>query len=424
MHYNRKPIAQCIEDDPWSHLCLNIESDTLQQHRPHPIVNIAGSTILHQHEISFATGTSHCRAHAFAKMLAAAVIDGEYQPMPSLKVARNEGQEQASTGRVLWIDSVHSFYTCCSIIEDIRHSVTTTLDNSNFKFMCLDDLGVFNERDIYVHQHIFKAIEEFKPTVIIFDDLDHLTPECGMIHADNFYLALREHLDHHEVAVLCVAYNLLGRAKGTAGYIGRRLFPIANSVFRISNRGTTAVVQRVKGIACDDQFECAFNINDNNMPQEVMLEPETATLAQRFVEANAVQDIFTAVIPQDQSLTPDQLVEKLNKRQEQMNRVNRNRQLIASALAQRVLNRDPNGNYSVNPDIYSSQSGTANRFDSDLIKNYVDKLQKANAIPYIPKQKGISILTYFNRSAHPSHRTKTPPAQSVKSIKSVNSVDK
>ena len=332
-------------------------------------------------------------------MLAAAVIDGKYQPMPSLKVARTEGQEEDPKGRVLWIDSVHSYYTCCGIIEDIKRSVTTPLNNSNFKFMCLDDLGTFNERETCVHYHIFKAMEEFKPTVIIFDDLDHLTPECGMIHADNFYLMLREYLDFHEAAVLCVAYNLLGRAKSTAGYIGKRVFPIANSVFRISNRGTTAIVQRVKGIACDDQFECAFNINDNNMPQEVILEPETATIAQRFVEANAVQDIFTAVIPQDQSLTPDQLVEKLNKRQEQMNRVNRNRHLIASALAQRVIQRDPDGNYTVNPDIYSSQAGAANRFDSDLIKNYVDKLQKTNDIPYIPKPKGITVLTYFNRPA-------------------------
>ena len=397
MHYNRQPIAQYIDDDPWSHLCLNIELDSLQEYRPHPIVNIAGSTILHQHEITFATGTSHCRAHAFAKMLAAAVIDGKYQPMPSLKVARHEGQEQPSTGRVLWIDS----YTCCGIIEDIKHSVTTPLNNSNFKFMCLDDLGTFNERETCVHYHIFKAMEEFKPTVIIFDDLDHLTPECGMIHADNFYLMLREYLDFHEAAVLCVAYNLLGRAKSTAGYIGKRVFPIANSVFRISNRGTTAIVQRVKGIACDDQFECAFNINDNNMPQEVILEPETATIAQRFVEANAVQDIFTAVIPQDQSLTPDQLVEKLNKRQEQMNRVNRNRHLIASALAQRVIQRDPDGNYSVNPDIYGAERNPANCFDSDFIKNYVDKLQRASDIPFIPRQKGINVLTYFNRSAHP-----------------------
>ena len=400
MHYNRRPIAQCIEDDPWSHLCLNVEFEQLAETAPHAIVDIAGSTMLHQHEITFATGLSNCRAHAFAKMMAAAIIDGKYAPMPSLKVAKHE-EEHDSNGRVLWIDTVHSYYTCCGIIRDIKHSVSENANNDNFMFMCLDDLGVFNERETKVHHHIFKAINDFKPSVIIFDDLDHLTPECGMVQAENFHLRLREYLDYHDVAVLCVAYNLLGKMKGTAGHIGKQLFPIANNVFRISNRGTTAVVQRVKGISCDDQFECAFTINDDNMPQEVILEPENATLAQRFVEATAVQDIFTAVIPQNQSLTPDQLVDKLNKRQEQMNRINRNRHLIACALAQKILNRDSNGRYTVNPDIYEAGNNVANRFDMDFIKKHIDKLQKANEIPYIPRQKGINVLTYFNRPAHP-----------------------
>lgn len=405
MHYNRQPIAQCIEDDPWSHLCLNVEHEQLQEIKPHAIVSIAGSTMLHQHEISFATGTSNCRAHAFAKMLAAAVINGKYSPMPSLQVAKREGQEQDTKAKVLWIDSVHSYYTCCGIIQDIKQSVNNIANNDNFMFMCLDDLGAFNERDECVHDHIFRTIVDFKPTLIILDDLDHLTPECGMMHAENFYLMLREYLDFHEVAVLCVAYNLLGRAKSTAGYLGKRLFPIANNVFRITNRGTTAIVQRVKGISSDDQFECAFNINDNNMPQEVILEPETSSFAQRFIEANAVQDIFTAVIPQNQSITPDQLIDKLNKRQENMNRISRNRHLVASALAQKVLVRNSDGNYSINPDIDDSNRNGDNSFDTGFIKKYIDKLQKNNTIPYIPRQKGISVLTYFNRPARPSSRS-------------------
>ena len=400
MHYNRQPIAQCILDDPWSHLCLNVEHQQLNESAPHAIVNIAGSSMLHQHEITFATGTSNCRAHAFAKMMAAAVIGGDYKPMPSLKVAKHEGQQDGN-GRVLWIDAVHSFYTCCGIIHDIKRSASTPVNSDNFMFMCLDDLGTFNERDIQVHHHIFEAINNFNPTLIIFDDLDHLTPECGMMRADNFYLQLREYLDHHEVAVLCVAYNLLGRMRGTAGHIGNRIFPVANNVFRITNRGTTAVVQRVKGITSDDQFECAFIINDDNMPQEVILEPQNAALAQQFVEATAVQDIFTAVIPQNESLTPDQLVDKLNKRQEQMNRINRNRHLIASALAQRILNRDSDGNYIVNPDIYDAERNPANRFDMDFIKKHIDKLKKTSEIQYIPRQKGINMLTYFNRPAQP-----------------------
>ena len=399
MHYNRQPIAQCIIDDPWSHLCLNVEHEPLGQSRPHAIVNIAGSTILHQHEISFLTGTSNCRAHAFAKMIAAAVIDGDYSPMPSLKVAKHEGHENEHTDRVLWIDSVHSFYTCCGIINDIKRAVSTPVNSSNFMFMCLDDLGVFNERDMDVHYHIFKIISEFKPNVIIIDDLDHLTPECGMFQADNFYLQLREYLDYHDVAVLCIAYNLIGRAKNTAGHIGKRLFPIANNVFRISNRATTTIVQRVKGITCDDQFECAFNMNDKNMPQEVILEPDNSALVERFVEASAVQDIFNAVIPLNQSLTPDQLVDKLNKRQDQMNRVSRNRHLIASALAQKVLIHDANGNYTLNPDICDTKKNTDNRFDLDFITKYTDKLQNTSEIPYIPRRKRINMLTYFNRPA-------------------------
>ena len=243
----------------------------------------------------------------------------------------------------------------------------------------------------------------------IIDDLDHLTPECGMFQADNFYLQLREYLDYHDVAVLCVAYNLLGRMKGTAGHLGYRIFPVANNAFRISNRGTTAVVQRVKGVSCDDQFECAFTINDNNMPQEVILEPQNAQLMQRFVEATAVQDIFTAVIPQQQSLTPDELLDKLNKRQEQMNRINRNRHLIASALAQNVLNRDSNGNYILNPDIQASGHDTINPFNMDFIKQYADKLQKTNKIPFIPRSKGINMLTYFNRPARPSDHPRNHP---------------
>lgn len=400
MHYNRKPITQFIEDEPWSYLCLNVEFENLSESAPHAIVNIAGSTILHQHEITFATGMSNCRAHAFAKMIAAAVIDGKYAPMPSLKVANNQDGQQDNNARVLWIDSVHSYYTCSGIIRDIKRSLSTKATKDNFMFMCLDDLGVFNERHESVHYHIFKAISDFNPTVIIFDDLDHLTPECGMVQAENFYLELREYLDRREVAVLCVAYNLLGRMKGTAGHIGRQLFPIANNVFRISNRGTTAVVQRVKGITCDDQFECAFTINEENMPQEVILEPENATLAQRFVEATAVQDIFTAVIPRNESLSPDQLVDKLNKRQEQMNRINRNRHLIACALAQKILSRDSDGHYTVNPDLYDPDNNAANRFDMDFIKKHIDKLQKNNEIPFIPRQKGINVLTYFNRPAH------------------------
>ena len=35
-------------------------------------------------------------------------------------------------------------------------------------------------------------------------------------------------------------------------------------------------------------------------------------------------------------------------------------------------------------------------------KKYIDNLQKNNNIPFIPKKRGINVLTYFNRPARPS----------------------
>ena len=88
-----------------------------------------------------------------------------------------------------------------------------------------------------------------------------------------------------------------------------------------------------------------------------------------------------------------------------MNRINRNRHLIACALAQKILNRDSDGNYIVNPDIYNAERNPDNPFDMDFIKKYIDKLQKNNDIQFIPRQKGINVLTYFNRPARPSNHS-------------------
>ena len=406
MHYHRKPF---IGDnrDPWESLFINVEKENIGDARPNPIVNIAGSTALHMHEITFVTGTSSCRAHAFAKMMAAAVLDGKYDNAQSLKVARQHDQDKPFQGKVLWIDSVHSFYTSCGIIDDIKKAVSVPVNNDNFSFMCLDDIGSFNECNDKVLSCVTNAIRDFNPTLVIIDDLDHLTPECGINKAENFYLQIREILDHYDLALLCVGYNLIGRAKSTAGYIGKRLFPIANNVFRITNRGTTAIVQRVKGITDDDQFEFAFTINDSNCSQEVILTPAYPADTRRFVETTAVQDIFSSVISRDEALPPDKLITKLNKRQDGLNRLNRNRHLIANALAQGIIRRNKQGNYTINPKA-CKPVGAANPSYNDDISSYIDKLQRASEIPLIRNNKGINYLTYFKRSARPATITKHP----------------
>ena len=345
-----------------------------------------------------------------AKMITAAVLNGAYPYAQSLQVARQASSAQADPGsedssrlqpvpgKVLWIDTVHSFYTVCGFLQDLKRNFDVS--SKNFALMCLDDIGTFNERDEKVHYHIIDAIRTFQPTLVVIDDLDHLTPECGMVLADNFYLAMRETLDHYDTSLLCVGYNLIGRAKSTAGYIGRMLFPIANNVFRITNRGTTAMVRRVKGITDDDQFEFAFTINDQNFPQEVIMMPDNPSVEARFVEDNTVRDIFTAVIPKDTSVTPDELVSRLNKRHDDMNRLSRNRHLIANALVRGILNRSDDGYYNVNSDYYSVLNANTN----GLFDSYIRKIKEASKIPVIPAKTDPNPLTFINGPARP-----TPP---------------
>lgn len=408
MHYNRKPLIG-YDNDPWTSLFINIDNENLAYDRPHPIVNICGSTAVHRHEITFLTGTSHCRAHALAKMMAAAVLNGSYPYAQSLQVARQvpDGQEipqnsdgeqlPPTPGKVLWIDTVHSFYTVSGFIDDMKRNFNVS--NENFRLMCLDYIGTFNERDEIIHMEIINAIRDFNPTLVVIDDMDHLTPECGMFLANNFYLAMRETLDHYDTSLLCVGYNLIGRAKATAGYLGKLLFPISNNVFRVTNRGTTAIVQSMKGITSDDQFEFAFTINDMNFPQEVIMAPDNASVEARFAEATTIQDIFTSVIPKDTALSPDELITRLSKRQDEMNRMNRNRHLIANALVRGILNRDDNGHYTIDPNYYTSINATSDQF----IDTYIRNLKKASKIPIIPNDRAHRSLTFINNPARPSH---------------------
>lgn len=407
MHYNRQPLIG--DKHPWDHLFINIEKENLGSYRPNPIINISGSTALHRHEITFITGTSNCRAHAIAKMLTAAVINGNYPFAQALQVAQLEGDDEEETqssskntgGKVLWIDSVHSFYTLCGFIDDLKSNFN--VNNDNFRCMCLDDIGTFNECDERVHAEIIKAIREFKPDLVVIDDLDHLTPECGWMRADNFYLAIRETLDHYDTALLCVAYNLIGREKSTAGFIGKRLFPIANNVFRVTNRGLMAVLNRVKGITCDDQFQFAFNINSRNFPQEVIINKEDEELENQLLEKNTVQDIITTVIPKNEAISPDELLERLNKRAAELNRFNRNRHLIGKALACGIINRNDDGKYAINNELYKN----GNDFNKDdflngLFDKCVDKFKKINTIPKIPKNTEPISLTFINEPPRPS----------------------
>ena len=399
MHYNRTPLLPS-ELNPWDCLCLNIDMKNLADNRPHAVVNINGATILHQHEITFLTGASHCRAHAFAKMLAGAVIDGSYSFASSVQVAdhdKPDGDRDKDAPKVLWVDTVHSFYTCCGIIDDLKQNFNVSQDN--FSLICLDDLGTFNERYDMVLHGIIDTIHKFKPSLVIIDDLDHLATDCGVNLTDNFYLKVREILDHNDISFLCIGYNLVGRAKSTAGSIGKSLFAVASNVFRLSNRGTTAIVQRVKGITCDDQFTFAFNINDRNFPQEVLLTPQADPSGDAIIEAAAVQEIFTAVMPHDEALTSEQLIDQLNKRNDSIRRLKRHQHLIAGALSRGILSRNDQGHYILNHQFSKDTPPPSGNY----LDYYINKLNIISNIPPLPSKQSLNSLTFIKNPAPPNN---------------------
>lgn len=324
MHYNRQPLLS-DDRDPWKSLFINIDSEDLCNNRPHPIVNICGSTAIHRHEITFLTGSSHCRAHAMAKMITAAVLQGSYPYAQSLQVARQASGTTArpddnppAPGKVLWIDTVHSLYTVCGFIDDLKHAFNVS--NDNFRVLSLDHIGTFNERDQTVHVHIINAIRDFRPTLVVIDDLDHLTPECG-----------------------------------------------------------------------------------------IML-PDKTSVEARYAEETTVRDIFTAVIPRDTSVSPDELLSRLNKRSDDMNRLNRNRHLIANAIARGILNRNDDGNYDINSDYYITPDAD-NAPRPNFIDSYIRNLQRSIKVPLIPTPTDPKSLTFINAPARPSiSSTSIPPS--------------
>ena len=146
-------------------------------------------------------------------------------------------------------------------------------------------------------------------------------------------------------------------------------------------------------------------ILDQNFPQEVVMIPDNTAVEARFAEVTAVQDIFTSVLPEHEALTPDELLTRLNKRHDDMNRLNRNRHLIAGALAQGIIVRDANRRYAINNDRCSKS--TLTKPDYDPLDDLIANIQKHNKIPNIPKGYPINSLTYFNRRARHSHTPAT-----------------
>ena len=331
-------------DNPWKDMLItgdtpldNFKSDTL--------VSINGQTIIRQHASSYITGKETCNAHHFAKMIAAAHLKGSYDHATSLNVGK-----QRSSNKVLWIDSVHSIHACA----DFFNEMTAKFDpeRKHFAMICLDQLGSFRFELFTLTRYIEDAIEKAKPTLLVIDDIDHLLPYCGVNAADMFNRAIRDTLNHTDAACLFIGYNHLNKRANTTGNLGKVLFSTADNIFSVTSQHGVSRVKLLKSFTVESNPDAdfLFTVDKDNLPHQVV-STITEHQAEEFLQQTTLKDIFSEVIDSGQTISPDQLYDRLINRHQRLNRIDRTRALIAQAAQLGIIKKADNNtnDYILNP---------------------------------------------------------------------------
>ena len=261
--FDRQPLVNNHMD------CIFSPDDIDKLPQPYQLVNKDGAAAIHAHEITIITGSEAARTALFAKMLAATVIAQDYPFATGLT-------SQLNDGKVLWIDSVNSLQATAQLATDMKN--LTNANNNNFRIAALAALGTDQEYETFVKEVIMTAVSDLKPHLIIINNLDCLFPYVRYGFAKGFVEYLRDYANTRNAAVCAIGHNLIGKVKKTTGYVGELLFPIASTVYRVSER--TKKESAITRVSCYKTFhrcpkDFAFTINELNFPQQVNPEQET-----------------------------------------------------------------------------------------------------------------------------------------------------
>ena len=301
--YLRKPVFE----DPQQKCVFTCETD-LSEFGATPLVSNCGIPVVLNHEITLVTGCSHSRTHHYAKMLATAILNGGQYPFANCK-----------------------------------------LNSDNFRMMCLDCLGSFKDQCSLVVDLVIDAVRDFRPNFIVINDIDHLIPFAGHRDTNDFVAFLREITSLYNVAVCAIAHNLIGKVKNTTGLLGTELFGIATNIFRVIDHGATSTVTSYKAMV-QTPYEFTFTLNDRNLPQEVVIAPQRVSASQDYIDTLTLQDIFSGIISEGDSVKPDELMSNVTSHLIRLAKFNRARFLISNALIRGIITRDPaTGDYSATP---------------------------------------------------------------------------
>ena len=141
-----------------------------------------------------------------------------------------------------------------------------------------------------------------------------------------------------------IGHNLIGKVKNRKELLG-----IATNVFRVIDHGATSCVTSYKSFG-QTPYEFTFTLNDRNLPQEIVAAPQRISPSQDYIDTNTLQDIFSAIIPDGKTITPDKLMAEVSEHLVQMTRSNRARNFISNALIRGLITRDTTtGEYSATP---------------------------------------------------------------------------
>ncbi len=351
-HYiHDNSVDECASDNPWKD-CLFTAESVLNDYEIKPLVSINGLPIIRQHQSTYITGKETCHAHHYAKMIATAILSGEYSAIPGLIVHDTvpvRGSNAATPRSVLWIDTINGPHTCAHLYNEMRQRFQA--DNGEFNLICLDLLGVFRYDFYDVINTISECIRKFHPSLVVVDDIDHFMPQCGINIASRFNRIVRDSLNHTETAFLFIGYNNLNKRASTTGDLGRILFPCSNNIFSITNQNDISKVRLIKGTNCsapDTAFH--FTIGSDNMPQAASGEVMSSSAGKHNIDQTTLRDIMEAIIKPGESISPDNLLIKLNERRQQLNRIDRSRSLIAQALSLDIIKKNNDTHhYSLTP---------------------------------------------------------------------------
>ena len=349
-HYiHDNSVEECVADNPWKD-CLFTAESVLNDYDIKPLVSINGQPIIRQHQSTYITGKETCHAHHYAKMIATAILSGEYSAVPGLIVhdaVPVRGSNAATPRSVLWIDTMNGPHTCAHFYKEMLQRFQP--DNGDFNLVCLDLLGVFRYDFYDVINTISECIRKFHPSLVVVDDIDHFMPQCGVNVAARFNRIVRDTLNHTETAFLFIGYNNLNKRASTTGDLGRILFPCSNNIFSVTTQNDISKVRLIKGTSCsapDTAFH--FTIGNDNMPQVASSEAQSSA-GKHNVEQTTLRDIMEAVIEPGETISPDNLLIKLNDRRQQLNRIDRSRSLIAQALSLDIIKKTDDNHYSLIP---------------------------------------------------------------------------